>query len=134
MTEDKSIALKGKFPRFFENGFRFDCDDGWFSLIESTLLLLNQHAAIGPNESFKIKQIKEKFGRLRIYTSTNDDYIYGVINTVEHLSLKYCEVCGSVGELRSGNKRVRTLCAFHQNEYLKTADDPNQTTMDFAKE
>jgi hypothetical protein len=131
MTEDKSISLKGRFPRFFENGFCFDCDDGWFPLIESALLLLNQHAAGGRNQKFKIKQIKEKFGRLRIYTDTNDDYLYGVINTVEHLSLKYCEVCGSSGELRSGNKRVRTLCNFHQNEYLKVTGDPNQRTMDF---
>ncbi len=134
MTEEKSITLKGKFPRLFENGFSFECDDGWFSMLESALLLLNQHVVLNSYENFEIKQIKEKFGKLRIYTNINDDYIYGVTNMVEHLSSNYCEVCGSPGELRNANKRVRNLCTFHQNEYLKTVDDPNQTIMEFTKE
>jgi len=134
MTDDKSITLKGKFPCFFENGFTFDCGDGWFWLIESALGLFYQHMAITADENFKIKQIKEKFGRLRIYTNCNDDFIYGVTKTIEQLSLKCCEICSLAGELRSGNIRVRTLCAFHQNEYLKLVGDPNQTTMEFYED
>ena len=134
MTPEKTISLKGKYPRLFENGITLDCGDGWDDILDSALLVINQHISISSNfnevhEKTKVTQIKEKFGKLKIEFNTNDDYIYGVTNLVAHISSNYCEVCGSRGENRSGNERAKTLCDYHQNEYLKSVIDPNQTTM-----
>ena len=61
----------------------------------------------------KVKQIKEKFGRLRVYTTLNDDYIFGIGDITELLSEFVCESCGEKGELRTNRRWVRTLCDGH---------------------
>lgn len=54
-------------------------------------------------------QVKEKFGTLRMYTNSYDDYIDGVIALAEMMSSVTCEVCGIPGRQTKGGW-VQTLC------------------------
>ena len=56
--------------------------------------------------------VKEKFGTLRFYTCGDSDEQHAIIEMVENLSGKICEVCGTPGELR-GRMWVLTLCDRH---------------------
>jgi hypothetical protein len=49
-----------------------------------------------------ISQIKEKWGRLRIYVFGVDEATLDFIDDIEERSGTICEVCGEPGELRDG--------------------------------
>ena len=63
-----------------------------------------------------ITQIKEKFGRLCLYTNATDDATYDLIIFAENMSECTCEVCGSPGILTSRNGWLQTLCPTHATE------------------
>ena len=54
-------------------------------------------------------QVKEKFGTLRIYHTSYDPYIAGVISMAEGMSASTCESCGNKG-LLSTKGWYHTLC------------------------
>lgn len=114
----------------------FECDDGWFHLLNNMFKCIDNHiqSIISYNKRasdenkkhvpyVKIVQIKEKFGTLRVYFDTDDttDYLHGIIRTTEQQSTTTCEVCGNLGQLRSGGW-IRTLCDTHnqqRNNYIE---------------
>ena len=57
----------------------------------------------------KAAQVKEKFGGLRFYMTTQSDEISALIREAEALSSKTCQECGQPGESR-GARWARTLC------------------------
>lgn len=72
-------------------------------------------------EGTKVRQVKEKFGLLRVYVDLPEDVpeeraleIWGAVDMAERLSARYCETCGtSVGvstSARPGRYWVKTLC------------------------
>lgn len=63
----------------------------------------------------KIKQVKQKFGTLRIYTSFHNDYIKGVIDMAERISENTCEICGACGRLYKQGWHM-VLCEQHAIE------------------
>ena len=76
-----------------------------------------------------LDQIKEKFGTLRIYYtdySKSQEYISGVFDFAEAMSVHICEECGKQGKTRGDLSWMKTLCADHylvakarQFEYTK---------------
>lgn len=54
-------------------------------------------------------QVKEKFGSLRFYMTSNTDEIDDLIDKAEEKSYKTCEECGCPGKLRNGGW-MTTLC------------------------
>ncbi len=62
--------------------------------------------------AFSIEQVKEKFGTLRIYYTSGDQYIEGVVSSIANLSSTTCEECGNVGKLRNVGW-MKTLCDTH---------------------
>ncbi|MDI3358594.1 hypothetical protein MO767_30265, partial [Pseudomonas sp. UYIF39] len=50
----------------------------------------------------QVLEVKEKFGGLRIYYRGGDDYVCGVFNLAEVMSVNICAICGS----RVGNRRM----------------------------
>ena len=56
-----------------------------------------------------VRQIKEKFGTLRVYLEGYDNVISEVTNFAECMSITTCEECGNIGELRKF-KWIKTLC------------------------
>ena len=76
----------------------------------------------------KFQQIKSKFASLRIYTDITNDYISGVIDMAESLSLITCEVCGSHGKTYTIGWHT-TLCPEHARERYgeKVVDIPSNS-------
>lgn len=69
----------------------------------------------------KVRQIKEKFGTLRVYLDITDSNIDEIVWFAETMSETTCEECGNIGELRRGSW-LKTLCETHadrRDENLK---------------
>lgn len=100
---------KARFPAMFEDIHRlnFDVEEGWKDLIVEALEAL--HAL--PYQ-IKVLQIKEKFGRLRLYIDTHTPVTEGIIKYAEQRSNVTCESCGEIGSL-TNNKTgwMKTYCA-----------------------
>ena len=54
-------------------------------------------------------QVKEKYGTLRVYHNSGDDYIHGLIVMAELMSGRTCELCGVPGRSTKGSW-IQTLC------------------------
>jgi len=102
----------------------FSCGDGWFDLIwelsEKLEPLIQKWVEENPNEEqWKLPravQVKEKFGALRFYMSTETPGMSEAITTAEGKSATICEECGNPGVRRFGGW-IRTLCDHHEEEY-----------------
>ena len=116
--------LTRKFPRMF--GEWTDCGIsigiGWLPLVEK--LCKDIEAVMGEN-ALRVKQVKEKFGGLRIYTeawekdegvtATISNQVYALITAAEDKSFTICEDCGEPGETGSmmggdSPNWIRTTC------------------------
>lgn len=113
-----------------------ECEEGWYVIIDTCLGLINNLLKdFDSDHEFKICQIKEKFGGLRMYYDYNycyehkDRFYENVIKKVddyilfaESLSFRTCEFTGSnknVRLVRKGGKNfgwMKTLC---EEEALK---------------
>jgi len=131
MTEEKDNLLCARYPKIFSDRygdpretlmcFGFECDDGWFDIIDSLCGCIQSHVdnsqargCMTPEEfdskiQVRAAQVKEKFGGLRFYVDNSDDYVNGIIQMAETQSLKTCERCGCPGHPRRGGW-TRTLC------------------------
>lgn len=108
-----------------EKVFR-ECGPGWEDLIAPLELRIERLGGV-------VQQIKEKFGRLRLYYtpaetgSVQDDAAWAALDTdVEQAmrdSGKVCEMCGTPGVLMTTGTWLKTLCAAHSLElgYKKRA-------------
>lgn len=137
MTEERDKTLCAKYPKIFRNRrgdpkqtlmcFGFEHDDGWYDIIDTLCNTIQHHLdwKRGLDEFKTLSdeewdeshqtvavQVKEKWGGLRFYVNSSDDYIDGAIALAESLSLRTCEQCGAPGKPRGGGW-VRTLCDGH---------------------
>lgn len=92
--------------------------DGWKKIVLEADEML---AYIDPD--YEIHQIKEKFGTLRYYFGTKQEYgsieyeiMTAIVRSAEAMSALVCEVCGKWGETDWESSWVRTLCEEHRNE------------------
>jgi len=86
---------------------------GWKEII---IELTNKLEKIDPD--FKIHQIKEKFGGLRVYVEIKKSTdAYELINIAEQKSLSTCMLCGEKGSRRKTSSGwIATFCDEHFNE------------------
>jgi hypothetical protein len=97
--------------------FGFAHGDGWFDLVWTLCERLESVVPAAETEtgrSFRVLQVKEKFGGLRVYTSYSNDAISALIEAAGIESIRTCEVCGSTGR-RRGTSWVETRCDEHAN-------------------
>lgn len=90
----------------------------------------NAKLILAKNNLPKIEQVKQKFGTLRIYTSTYNDYIRGVIDMAERMSEITCEYCGANGRIYKQGWHM-VLCEQHaieKGKIKKTAEEGLQTS------
>jgi hypothetical protein len=70
--------------------FGFECDDGWYDLINTLCHLIKHYDKQQTNKSdYKpvvVQQVKEKFGGLRFYYYGGDDIIAGMVSFAEAMS------------------------------------------------
>ena len=104
--EDYEFKIIKKYPELFgkipfdesetamSDGFRVN--DGWIPLLEEAFEKLSIVVKEKELKDFKILQVKEKFGDLRIYTtmSYNED-ISSIISETVDKSIKTCSICSS---------------------------------------
>jgi hypothetical protein len=127
MNEANQAKLVEKFPGLFtkvepamepydQRGI--ECGDGWYDLIECLAAVMTFRKIHNSDENnFRIAQIKEKFGGLRVYLSGKaSDHVRGAIHMACQMSSRICEVCGQPGELREDKPWIRTLCDTHAAE------------------
>lgn len=75
--------------------FGFECGNGWLQIIKELfddLLPLTKN-----NPDFRILQVKEKFGDLRVYVANSNDEIDKAIGLAEAKSVETCDRCGDKG-------------------------------------
>ena len=109
MNPELQNKLIQKFPSLFIDRnkspmetlicFGCECGDGWYSILEHSLNLIDQHCRHNELEDIRLTQVKEKYGSLCIYLSSFDSYIDGVVNMAEEISATTCEECGNLGSI-----------------------------------
>lgn len=92
---------------------QIECGRGWLELIMACHYKLE---SLDPN--YKILQIKEKYGNLRYYFSTNTDdetrrKMQNIAFDYEERSCEVCEECGYPGTLEKFEGWYKTLCDTH---------------------
>lgn len=93
--------LMAKYPSFFPPNFYFECDEGWYDILEHVFKTLEQQ-----NIKVEMTQIKEKFGALRVYIGFAKDMvehnmIEQLIDEAERKSETTCERCGKKGKIEN---------------------------------
>jgi hypothetical protein len=88
--------------------FGIECSDGWFDLLYKTFEGIEK--ILEQDSNFRITQIKEKWGSIRIYTNFTNDPIDSLINKAELESEKICEDCGKKGKIINYNGWLRCQC------------------------
>jgi len=103
----------------------FSCGDGWFDLIwrlseKLEVLIKEVKDKLTPEEVGwgyvpRASQVKEKYGGLRFYMSTETEAMSKAIADAERKAYKTCEVCGKPGKTNTSGW-LRTLCRVHRKE------------------
>lgn len=99
--------IRGKSP--FQ-AFGYSVGPGWLPIVSDLFRRVRQITDL-----FRVEQVKEKFGRLRMYASggtTNEEkeQIRNLILCAELSSSQFCESCGLSGSMRSDGGWWRTAC------------------------
>lgn len=120
MKQEHDEELCRKYPKLFKLRdcdpkealmcFGFECEDGWFSLIDRLAAKITALDEAQKREPTVALQVKEKFGGLRFYTS---GFTYADVEIeiciAENESYVTCEVCGKPGESNNAGW-IKTLC------------------------
>jgi len=120
---DKLIA---KYPRQFRMLKWIECEDGWYDLIDKACFRIQnrlKHLNKPENDEtdFCWSQIKEKFGGIRLYCYGADDYVRGIVDMAEEMSLGICEFTGNKGKVR--NLMINQKGEVVRASWLKTLSD-----------
>lgn len=122
MTEELDNKLCDKYPKIFRDRhasmtitamcWGFECDDGWFKIIDNLCNKLQTYTDKDPEKRPQIvtTQVKEKFGGLRFYVNGADNTQWKMIEEAEHLSYNTCEKCGSAEHVGQTSGWIKTLC------------------------
>jgi hypothetical protein len=130
MTKFKSKLIRPDY-RLKNNlmAFGFETGRGWYPLIEDCIRHLEKFTKVSSQKGmlgkfltwlykifkiydFEITQVKEKYGLLRIYLSSETDKISEIIERYEYLSEHVCEECGKfeTAKIRLSHGWYKTLC------------------------
>jgi len=103
-------VIKSRCPRLYRKGIVFECGRGWSDIILDLSLQIEDILRKNHEESeMYAVQVKEKYGTLRFYMSSETDEIIDLISDTEALSSQTCESCGAPARMR-GFRWVETKC------------------------
>ncbi len=104
------------------------CDSGWYHLIDDCCYSIMNYCMRNNRKIPQLDQVKEKFGRIRIYFYTNDNPecykdLTALVDIFEDLSGHICEMCGGKGKTGSAKKNqvrgyILTLCKKCRSESM----------------
>lgn len=121
MSPELDDALCRDFPLLYRTrrgragqtcmAFGFCCGDGWEPLIRRLSEKLEALIAELPDDEGRPTafQVKEKFGGLRFYMSSETPEMSAAIKEAERAAAHTCEECSAPGRPRSGGW-IQTLC------------------------
>jgi hypothetical protein len=96
--------------------FGFECNDGWFDMIDELSSkiepIIKKFKEENPDTPHpRAIQVKEKFGSLRFYMTSYLDEIDKILDKYEDISETICEECGAPNSsVRSKSGWLRCLC------------------------
>lgn len=136
-----------KYPEFFSGkdlplteslmSFGIECGDGWFDIIVEFCSFLYEMGKRwsfcdydkktkkdkepeSKDRWFRFTQIKEKYGTLRLYYTTNSKTYDDMANIMgiwaDWKSENTCEVCGDKGSLNTGDYWLKVRCTKHKKD------------------
>lgn len=110
--------LRERFDRVIPRGFRFECGRGWRAILERFFETVERELPAGVK--FDLRQIKEKFGDLRIYYRLPEDVLAEVstaigdaVDLAEARAHYTCEQCGQPGAMRNDSSWFFVACDKH---------------------
>jgi hypothetical protein len=106
---------------------------GWYGLTLPIIEEIRRYNEKHPKKKISIDQIKEKWGRLEIYTTGAPDYLHAMISKAGKESGHICEVCGARGELIKSRGWYKTLCVEHTEADEKGSGDPESENRLYRK-
>jgi len=84
--------------------FGFECDDGWYEIIEELCRRITECLELRPDTpQVEAIQVKQKFGGLRFYATGGNEITDHLIRDAETISYKTCEGCGT---MQNVSKRI----------------------------
>lgn len=124
MRKELDEKLCEKYPKIFANRhgdmretcmcWGFDCDDGWYWLIDKLCSNLqwntDKNNRDGKYPQVVASQVKEKFGGLCFYVQSSTPEQYAAISFAESLSYNMCERCGTTKNLGRTSGWIKVLC------------------------
>ena len=114
MNIELANSLHEKYKGIVVPDMYFECNDGWYQLIDNLFHILTSHAVNAQlADDFKVVTVKEKFGGLRVYCYNGDDFVSGAIAMAERISYNICDMCGAPGEVRVKSSWLKTRCDNH---------------------
>jgi hypothetical protein len=131
MNKELDEALVRDFPLLYgdrHGDMRSTCmvwgfpGDGWEPLIrrlsEKLESLIQKLHDATPDDPYlpRAMQVKEKYGGLRFYMTSETDEMTKLICDAEQESYHTCEMCGSEGRLRKELPWMVTLCDEHYDD------------------
>ena len=109
--------LQGKYgflkPTNLQEGlmaFGFECGEGWDLLLEDLFEKIDKIVKREKIENFRVVQVKEKYGSLRVYCDYSNKEIEELIDKAEEESYKTCEMCGSKDGVTQSKGWISSLC------------------------
>ncbi len=115
---DKVEVLKGwdeelcdRFGWMGGGWLHFECRPGWGYLLKDVLTRIDLALDEDERQTFRISQIKEKFGTLSIYHN-GGQHISMLTAAAQHASSQICDICGRLGRPRGG-PYLATRCGEH---------------------
>lgn len=120
-------SLRSRFPLLFARQCEVSVRAGWRGLVEALCEQLQAEADCGHGQPVA-RQIKQKFGELRVYlsiapASAAASRFDALTDFAERLSTRICEHCGAPGRLIVGGYFWQTTCVAHELPGAMTAAD-----------
>ena len=119
----RALGRTGRYPLHPFAHWGFECNDGWYAIIEELSVWLETEARqlkIAGRPAPLVVQVKEKFGGLcfNVRQFPRNRYFAELLPRVteaEMKSITVCEICGQAGTLRTADY-CQTLCDRHAAE------------------
>lgn len=96
--------------------FGLEVGDGWLPILEELFEKLSEKVLTHELHDFRISQVKEKFGGLRVYTRNGNEATASLIREAVEKASHTCDVCAKPGELKQIELLWATRCQRHEND------------------
>lgn len=94
--------------------FGLEVVDGWLPILEELFEKLSVDVLTKELHDFRISQVKEKFGGLRVYTKNGNETTAAMIREAVEKASHACDICVEPGKLKQIGFLWATCCKRHE--------------------